>query len=132
MILLSVAFWWIALGSLVMAFGLLCLIFVHEMGHIAAAKYKGLAVSMPTFTPLGGQVLIEGTRTAAEEAFVKMAGPVVGGLAALATLLVGSIFGSHVLTQIAMMGFAVNLFNLIPLDPLDGGGIRRLSISAFL
>ncbi len=125
MLALSVAVWWMLLGSLAMALGVFGLLFVHEMGHVIAAKRKGLAVSMPSFTPFGAYVITERTRSASEDAYVKMAGPLIGGLASVITMVAGYVLGLQLVITVGVYGVVLNLFNLIPLDPMDGGGITQ-------
>lgn len=125
MLVISVAFWWMLLGSIQMAVGLIALTFVHEMGHVLAAQRKGLSVSMPTFTPFGAYVMTERATSAADEAYVKIAGPIAGGLASALVLALGSILGMPMLMQLGFYGALLNLFNMVPLDPLDGGGITQ-------
>ncbi|MFA6211333.1 MAG: site-2 protease family protein [Candidatus Obscuribacterales bacterium] len=121
----SLGVWWLLLGSIQMALGFFALIFVHEMGHVIAAKQKGLAVTMPTFTPFGAYVQTERCRSASDEAYVKFGGPFIGGLASLVTMVAGSAIGSDMMIQVGVMGVFLNLFNLIPLDPMDGGGMTQ-------
>ena len=125
MFALSLGLWWLMLGSIQMALGFFALIFVHEMGHVIAAKQKGLSVSMPTFTPFGAFVRTEDCRSATDEAYVKFAGPFIGGLASLVTMVAGAAMGSGMMIQVGAFGVFLNLFNLIPLDPLDGGGMTQ-------
>jgi len=125
MFALSICFWWFLLGSLEMALGLFGLLFVHEMGHVVAAKRKGLAVSMPQFTPFGAYVITERSRSASQDAYIKFAGPLIGGLASVVTMAAGAVIGIPELIQIGVYGTLINLFNLIPLDPMDGGGITQ-------
>lgn len=125
MLAISLAFWWMLLGSIEMAAGFLALLFVHEMGHVMAARQKNLAVSMPSFTPFGAYVVTEEARSAADEAYVKLAGPIVGGLASLAVLAIGATIGSPTMAQLGFYSTLLNLFNLIPLDPMDGGGVTQ-------
>jgi len=120
---LSVGFWFLLTQSLPMALGILLLVFIHEMGHFYAARMKGLKVAAPVFTPLGAYVRFQGGATAREEAFVAYAGPLVGGIAALLVMALGPILGSNLLFQLGIWGVVINLLNLIPLEPLDGGKI---------
>jgi Zn-dependent protease len=121
---LSVGFWFLMTNSLPMALGILLLIFIHEMGHFYAARMKGLSVSLPVFTPLGAMVRLNSyTATVRDEAFVAFAGPLVGGAASLIVLALGPILGSGLLFQLGIWGVVINLLNLVPLEPLDGGKI---------
>src|SRR5690606_15550312 len=62
-------------------------------------------------------------KSAKDEAFIAYAGPLVGGIAALIVLALGPILGSNLLYQLGFWGVAINLLNLVPLAPLDGGRI---------
>lgn len=119
----SILFWWFLLGSVELAVGFLVGIFVHEMGHYIACKHKGLDVLPPVFTPFGASVSHSPAQSADVEAFVAFAGPLFGGAAGLVMLVLGLILNVPMLFTIASYTFLINLLNLIPMKPLDGGGI---------
>ena len=110
--------WWYAVGFV----GLLL---VHEMGHYLAAKKRGLNVGLPTFIPFVGAwiQLKEQPMDAETEAFVGIAGPMLGSAAAFVCYMLARDSGSQLLMALSYAGFVLNLFNLIPLSPLDGGRI---------
>ena len=110
--------WWYAVGFV-------ALILVHEMGHYIAARKRRLNVGLPTFIPFVGAwiELKDQPMDAETEAFVGIAGPMLGSAAAFACYMVGLETGSRLLLALAYAGFVLNLFNLIPLRPLDGGRI---------
>lgn len=107
------------------AVGLVALIFAHEMGHYIAARNRGLNVGAPTFIPFVGAwiQLKEQPMNAETEAFVGIAGPVLGSVAAMVCYLFARETGSKLFLALAYAGFMINLFNLLPLSPLDGGRI---------
>ena len=107
------------------AAGFVGLLFVHEMGHFLAARQRGLNVGAPTFIPFVGAwiQLKEQPMDAETEAFVGIAGPMLGSAGAFVVYLLAVDSGSHLLLALAYAGFMLNLFNLIPLSPLDGGRI---------
>jgi len=107
------------------AVGLVGLIFAHEMGHYMAARQSRLDVGAPCFIPFVGAwiQLKEQPMDAEVEAFVGIAGPLVGSAAAFLCYLAAERSGSMLLMAIAYSGFMLNLFNLIPIAPLDGGRI---------
>ena len=107
------------------ALGFVLLLFAHEMGHFWAARARGLEVGAPTFIPFVGAwiQLKEQPMDAETEAFVGIAGPMLGSAAAFACYLVATATGSSLWLALAYGGFMLNLFNLIPLSPLDGGRI---------
>jgi Zn-dependent protease len=110
------------------AAGFVGLLFAHEMGHYIAARQRGLNVGMPTFIPFVGAwiELKEQPHNAETEAYVGMAGPLVGTLASLAVYYVARDSGQGWLLAVAYSGFFLNLFNLIPLAPFDGGRITAV------
>jgi Zn-dependent protease len=110
------------------AVGFVALIFVHEMGHYAAARQRGLNVGLPTFIPFVGAwiELKDQPMDAETEAYVGFAGPFVGTLGAMGCYLVAREFDSRLFLALAYAGLFLNLFNLIPLSPFDGGRITAV------
>ena len=110
------------------AVGFVGLLFCHEMGHYLAAKQRGLDVGAPAFIPFVGAWinLKEQPRDAETEAYIGLAGPLVGSLAALAVYYVGRENDQPWLLALAYSGFFLNLFNLIPISPFDGGRITAV------
>ncbi|MBV9344378.1 MAG: site-2 protease family protein [Gammaproteobacteria bacterium] len=105
--------------------GFVALLLVHEMGHYLAARRRGLAVGAPTFIPFVGAwvELKDRPHDAETEAYVGLAGPLLGTVAALGCFYLARHLGSTLLLALAYSGFMLNLFNLIPLAPFDGGRI---------
>jgi Zn-dependent protease len=105
------------------AVGFIVLLFVHEMGHVVALRQMGIPASLPMFIPfLGAFVSMkEQPKSAWHEAVSGIAGPVVGSLGALACWWYAETSGSALFMALAFTGFFLNLFNLIPIVPLDGG-----------
>ncbi len=107
------------------AFGFVLLIFVHECGHLLAAKKVGLKVGAPMFIPFVGALIAlkEAPRNAWIEAQVGIGGPLLGALGATVCYGVYLLTGSEMLGALAYTGFLLNLFNLAPIGFLDGGRI---------
>jgi Zn-dependent protease len=107
------------------AVGFVFLLLCHEMGHYIAARQRGLKVGLPTFIPfVGAWISLKNQSLNAETtAFVGLAGPLLGSTGALLVYLVALQYQSHWLLAIAYAGFVLNLFNLIPVVPLDGGHV---------
>ena len=110
------------------AAGFVLLIFVHEMGHYVAARRRGLPVGAPTFIPFVGAwiEMKEMPRDVETEAYVGFAGPLAGTAAAMACYFVARETDSRLLLALAYSGCMLNLFNLIPISPLDGGRITAI------
>jgi Zn-dependent protease len=113
------------LGGLQFATGFVVLILIHELGHVIAMKYFGLSASPPFFIPFLGAVinLRQPPRNALEESIVGIGGPVLGTVGAIVTYLIYLQTGSELMLRIAGFGFFLNLFNMLPVPPLDGGRV---------
>jgi Zn-dependent protease len=122
--LLSIGAYAIEWGWLFAA-GFVLLIFVHEMGHAVAMRLEGIPAGAPVFIPFVGAFIAMKSqpRNAAVEARVAMAGPIAGSLAAWATLWAGIELDLPLLRVLGHSAVLINLFNLIPVPPLDGGRI---------
>jgi Zn-dependent protease len=105
------------------ALGFVVLLFVHEMGHVIQLRREGIKASAPVFIPfLGAAVWAKSLGgNALAEARVGLAGPVLGSLGAAACIPLASATGSDFWRALAFTGFFLNLFNLLPVVPLDGG-----------
>lgn len=110
------------------AVGFVLLIFFHEMGHYIAARLCGLNVGMPMFIPFVGAWinLKEMPLNVHTEAYVGFAGPLVGTIAALVCYWIARSADNQLMLALAYAGFMINLFNLIPISPLDGGRITAI------
>ena len=110
------------------AVGFVGLIFVHEMGHFIAARNRGLDVGAPTFIPFVGAwvELKQHPADVETEAYVGLAGPLLGTLGALACYYLARSYDSQLLLALAYAGCFINLFNLIPLSPFDGGRVTAV------
>jgi Zn-dependent protease len=104
------------------------MLFVHEMGHYVAARQRGLNVGAPTFIPfIGAWVELKDLPHDVEtEAYIGFAGPLAGTMAAMACYFAARDNDSQLLLALAYSGCMLNLFNLIPLSPLDGGRITAI------
>jgi Zn-dependent protease len=107
------------------AIGLVIMILIHEMGHVLAAKMKGLPVSAPVFIPFLGALITmkKNPRDSVTEAYIAFGGPLVGTIGAVAAYLLAVGLESPIMMTIAYVGFYLNLINLLPIHPLDGGRI---------
>jgi Zn-dependent protease len=111
------------LWGLPFAIGFVLLIFVHELGHVIELRRQGVPASAPLFIPFLGAVvgMKQLPDDAWKEARVALAGPILGSVGAAACWIAAEITGSDMLLGLAFVGFLLNLFNLIPIVPLDGG-----------
>jgi Zn-dependent protease len=107
------------------ALGFVLLIFIHEMGHVVVLRARGIKAGWPVFLPfLGAFVSMKSMpRSVYEEAESALAGPIAGTIGALLIGYVGHTQHSSFLQSLAFTGLVLNLFNLLPALPLDGGRV---------
>jgi Zn-dependent protease len=118
------------------AAGFVLLILVHELGHVIAHRHYGLSASPPIFIPFLGAVinLRQAPKNAKEEAVVGIGGPLLGTVGALACFVAYLALRAgpagvpetplrELMLNLSVVGFFLNLFNLLPVPPLDGGRI---------
>jgi Zn-dependent protease len=105
------------------AIGFVVLLLLHELGHVFQLRREGIKASAPMFIPFLGAVVTAKSMgdDAAAEARVGLAGPVLGTLATLVPLGLWLTTGNEYWQALAYVGFFINLFNLLPVLPLDGG-----------
>jgi Zn-dependent protease len=105
------------------AVGFVALLLLHETGHVIQLRREGVSASAPMFIPFLGAVISAKSmgKDAAAEARVGLAGPVLGTLASLVPLGLWLATGGEFWRALAYIGFFLNLFNLLPVVPLDGG-----------
>jgi Zn-dependent protease len=105
------------------AVGIVLLLFVHEMGHVIQLRREGVEASAPIFIPFLGAMIAAKSLgdDAAAEARVGLAGPILGTIGTLIPLAIYLATGSDLWRALAYIGFFINLINLLPVLPLDGG-----------
>lgn len=114
-----------AIWGLPFAVGFILLIFVHELGHGLVMRQQGIPAGAPVFIPFVGAVIaMKGMpRNAYVEALVGIGGPALGTVGAAVCLVIGWASQSPFWYALASTGFLINLFNMLPVSPLDGGRI---------
>jgi Zn-dependent protease len=103
--------------------GFVALLFVHEMGHYFQMRREGVKPGWMLFVPFLGAAV--GARSlggsALAEARIGLAGPLLGTLGCGAVAAIAFATGHQFWHALAFTGFLLNLFNLLPVLPLDGG-----------
>ncbi|HEV7926045.1 MAG TPA: site-2 protease family protein [Verrucomicrobiae bacterium] len=121
-----VSVWFYAMAwGLWFAVGFVLLLFVHECGHLIAARRFGLKVGAPMFIPFFGAVILlkEQPQNAWVESVVGIGGPLLGSAGALLCEILYLATDNMMFRGLAHTGFLLNLFNLMPVGFLDGGRI---------
>ena len=119
----------VSIGAYALAFGwqfgvgIVALIFVHEMGHVLMLRRYGVKASAPIFIPFLGAFIgmRQLPKDALMEAYVGLGGPVLGTLGAVAAWGLYQVDHQTLWLALAYLGVLLNLFNLLPVPPLDGG-----------
>jgi Zn-dependent protease len=110
---------------------LILVLFIHEMGHYAFMKlYKYENVRM-LFIPLMG-AFVQGTKDkySQKQSFIVVsAGPFPGLYLGVVLLIFSSIFKFDWLVELSFLFLFLNLINLLPIDPLDGGQLFKLMVN---
>jgi Zn-dependent protease len=114
------------------AIGFVLLLFVHEMGHVIQLRREGIKASAPMFIPLLGAVVMMKSMPddALAEARVGLAGPILGTAGSAVCLAIGEATNSNFMRALAYVGFLLNLINLVPLVPFDGGRAMAAMVPA--
>jgi Zn-dependent protease len=129
---LVVSIWaWAQMFGFWFATGFVLLIFVHEMGHVIAIRAYGLKASVPIFVPFLGAfvALKEMPPNSKAAAVIALAGPALGMVGAMACYGIGLSTGAPIWYALASTAFFINLFNLLPIYPLDGGRVAAALFS---
>ena len=121
----------VSLGTYALIFGwqfavaIIYLLFIHEMGHLVAARRKGIKTTPAIFIPFMGAVIgmKEQPKNAATEAYLAYGGPLAGLISVIPALILYEFTGQPIWALVIMLGSLINLFNLFPVSPLDGGRI---------
>ena len=107
------------------AVALVTMIFVHEMGHVVEIRRQGMKATAPIFIPFMGAAIFQRSHPtdALKQAEIGIAGPIAGTIGATAAFALYGSTHQPVLLLAALIGFYINLFNLIPVWQLDGAWI---------
>ena len=98
----------------------------HEYGHIRAMKRFGIAIKGIYLIPFfGGAAVGDRARTHWQEVYIAILGPVYGLIMCVAALIAWWLTNIEILGQVATFGALINLFNLLPIYPLDGGRVLK-------
>lgn len=96
----------------------------HELGHYFAFRAYGLPVRLPAFVPLLGAFTAGAAPENLEyDAYIALAGPLTGLGLASACYAVAANTGDRFWYACADVSAFLNLFNMLPVPPFDGGRI---------
>lgn len=106
---------------------IMAMLFIHESGHIWAMKRCGIPTKGIFFIPFlgGAAVASEEFGSRDNECYTAIWGPIWGGLFALTILGFYFVTRNPLFAGIASWAAFINLFQLLPVSPLDGGRIVK-------
>lgn len=108
-----------------LAVGMAVQVFIHECGHVWAARQKGFPVTGMLFIPFLGAFVstLRYRHDRESDAFVALMGPVFGAAGGIVSLIIAYATGQGFFLDLAIWAFGINLLNLLPIPPLDGSSI---------
>jgi Zn-dependent protease len=128
LVLFVMIFLLIAGDQFIFIFNLVIVLVIHEMGHFVAMKlFKYKNVRM-LFVPLMG-AFVQGSKTRysqRESLLVTVAGPFPGVILGTASIWYAAQIQNEWLMGLGLMFLLLNIINLLPLDPLDGGQMFKM------
>ena len=105
---------------------ILCLVF-HEYGHIKAMKYFGLKTKGIYLIPFVGGLALSDDKinTRWQDIVISIMGPFFGLILSIACLVGYWLTDIEILAGLAVFNALLNLFNMLPVLPLDGGHVLK-------
>jgi putative peptide zinc metalloprotease protein len=108
------------------ALALIGVLVFHEYGHLRAMKKCGLPTKGMYLIPfVGGLAVGDMPKSRWQDVYISMMGPVFGLIMTLVFYVFYLITESHFAGLVASTSALLNLFNLIPVYPLDGGRVVK-------
>lgn len=115
------------------AIAIMIQLFVHEYGHVHAMRRTGMKVRGMYFIPFLGAVAVteDAFRSRRQQVYVALSGPIWGST--LAVLAAGLYYWTRdpLFAVVAAWWALINLFNLFPIAPLDGGRVMQAFAYSF-
>ena len=112
---------------------IMVLLFVHEMGHVAALRYLGKPAPGPVFIPfIGAAIFAKDVGSREEESLMAICGPAVGAASVVVAMILYFATQHPLFAVAAYVGVLLNLFNMIPISPLDGGRVVQVAGPGFI
>ncbi|WP_242338517.1 MULTISPECIES: site-2 protease family protein [Anaeromyxobacter] len=115
------------------AVALLVQLFVHEYGHVHAMRRTGMSVRGMYFVPFLGAIAVtdDAFTSRRQQAYVALNGPLWGSLFALLPAALWLWTRDPMFAAVATWWAVINLFNLLPIAPLDGGRVMQAFAFSF-
>jgi putative peptide zinc metalloprotease protein len=112
--------------SVEFAIALVAVLMFHEYGHLRAMKKFGIPTKGMYLIPfVGGLAVGDKPRSRWQDVYISLMGPIYGLAMTLAFYIGYLITDSHFMGLVASLSGLINLFNLLPIYPLDGGRVVK-------
>ena len=111
-------------------FSLILVLLIHELGHFLFMKMFGYSDVKMLFVPFMG-AFVQGKKDEYKQKqslFVVLAGPIPGIIIGLSIFYLGVKWKMDWMNDLAFLFMVLNVINLLPLDPLDGGQVLKLLV----
>jgi Zn-dependent protease len=102
---------------------IILVILIHEAGHFIGMRLFGYKNIQMFFIPMFGAAISGRSKNVAayKKALVALLGPVPGIFIGFLLGIVYAVTGIAIIQRMMIMFFVINIFNLLPFFPLDGG-----------
>lgn len=109
---------------------LVLVLMFHELGHYVAMKVFGYENVRMLFIPLMG-AFVQGKKpeySQKQSFIVTLAGPIPGLILGTVLFYIGLTYHFYWMVELSALFLLLNIVNLFPLDPLDGGQLFKLYV----
>ncbi|MCC4831646.1 site-2 protease family protein [Shewanella sp. 1_MG-2023] len=115
------------LFSIEFALALIACLVIHEYGHIKAMKHFGMKTKGIYLIPFMGGLAVSDERinTRWQNVVISIMGPTFGLIMSIGCMIAYWVTGNIFFAGLASFNALLNLFNLLPILPLDGGHILK-------
>lgn len=108
------------------AIALVAILVFHEYGHLRAMKRFGIPTKGMYLIPfVGGLAVGDKPHSRWQDIYISLMGPVFGLIMTVVFYIAYLITGGHFVGLVASTSALINLFNLLPVYPLDGGRVVK-------
>src|SRR5690606_9896307 len=112
--------------SVEFAIALVAVLMFHEYGHLRAMQKFGIPTKGMYLIPfVGGLAVGDRPRSRWQDVYISLMGPIYGLLMTVVFYLAYVVTDNHFVGLVASMSALINLFNLLPIYPLDGGRVVK-------
>ncbi len=115
------------LFSIEFALMLIACLVVHEYGHVRAMKYFGIKTKGIYLIPFVGGLAVSDDKitTRWQDVVISLMGPAFGLFTSVLGVVLYYATEMEIFAGVAVLSALLNLFNLLPILPLDGGHVLK-------